>query len=71
MRCNTACLFAVVSLEQLYRSLQFQEKKNTADRWKDKQHVKVPLREDNGIVWGREQPKTTSDGVKAVKKKPQ
>jgi hypothetical protein len=30
--------------------------------------VKVPLREDNGMVWARKQPKTTSGGVKAVKK---
>lgn len=43
-------------------------KQNTAKRGNNRdQHVKAPLREDNGMVWAAEQPKT-SDGVKTVKK---
>jgi hypothetical protein len=46
----------------------FQVKKNSAEQWRDKQRVKAPLGEDKGMVWTRGQPKTTSNGVKAVKK---
>jgi hypothetical protein len=56
----------MVSLERSYRSRP--GKINRAERWKDKQHVKALLREENGMVWARKRPKTTSDGVKAVKK---
>jgi hypothetical protein len=56
----------MVSLERLYCSLS--GKINTAEQWEDKQHVKALLREENGMVWARKQPNTTSDGVKAVKK---
>ena len=62
----TLRVFSLMALlERLYHSLPGKIK--TAEQWEDEQHVKAPLREDNGTVWARKQPKITSDGVKVVK----